>query len=218
MAWPFSNTNTGGPKYPRDSERFHTSGLSCRLGTILDMSRGGARVEVQSSKPAVTKGQMIDVSVASATQRISLRGKVQWVKRMGWKSHQVGIKWVDLKPSLLDAVEEFAKNGFVSEETKKAKPKPAEPAQAAPEPPPPQITMDVEDLYEFLGIAPEATPEQVAGAYRKLARQWHPDQNKEEGAAEKFAQISKAYQVLKDAELRARYDAMLGRLPNRQAS
>lgn len=62
------------------------------------------------------------------------------------------------------------------------------------------------DYYEVLGVSREASKEDIRSAFRRLARQYHPDVNKEPGAAEKFKEINEAYQVLSDDEKRARYD------------
>lgn len=67
------------------------------------------------------------------------------------------------------------------------------------------------DLYLVLGIDPGAGGAQVAQAYRRLARRYHPDINTTPTAAQRFAQIAYAYRVLSDARARARYDA--GRNP-----
>jgi curved DNA-binding protein len=61
-------------------------------------------------------------------------------------------------------------------------------------------------LYETLGVSDSATPEEIKKAYRKLARQYHPDINKEESAQEKFKEINAAYEVLSDPEKKAQYD------------
>lgn len=62
------------------------------------------------------------------------------------------------------------------------------------------------DYYELLGVSRTASADEIKSAYRKLALKFHPDRNKEEGAAEKFAQINEAYAVLSDAEKKAHYD------------
>ncbi|NER82685.1 MAG: molecular chaperone DnaJ [Leptolyngbya sp. SIO1D8] len=62
------------------------------------------------------------------------------------------------------------------------------------------------DYYEVLGISRGANPEEIKRAYRRLARKYHPDVNKEDGAEEVFKEINRAYEVLSEPETRARYD------------
>ena len=67
--------------------------------------------------------------------------------------------------------------------------------------------MTTRDLYEVLGVARGASAEEIKSAYRRLARQHHPDVNPNEPEAEeKFKEIGYAYNVLSDPEKRARYD------------
>ena len=61
-------------------------------------------------------------------------------------------------------------------------------------------------LYETLGISESASESEIKKAYRKLARQYHPDVNKEAGAEDKFKEINAAYEVLRDKEKKAQYD------------
>jgi curved DNA-binding protein len=63
------------------------------------------------------------------------------------------------------------------------------------------------DLYEILGVSREATPDEIQRAYRKLARTYHPDVNKDPGAEERFKEVSGAYDVLSDPTKRERYNA-----------
>jgi len=61
-------------------------------------------------------------------------------------------------------------------------------------------------LYETLGVSDNATESEIKKAYRKLARQYHPDVNKDAGAEDKFKEINAAYEVLSDKEKKAQYD------------
>lgn len=62
------------------------------------------------------------------------------------------------------------------------------------------------DYYEILGVEKNADKEELKRAYRRLARKYHPDVNKEPGAEETFKEINRAYEVLSEPEMRARYD------------
>uniref|UniRef100_A0A7N0TNE8 Uncharacterized protein n=1 Tax=Kalanchoe fedtschenkoi TaxID=63787 RepID=A0A7N0TNE8_KALFE len=62
------------------------------------------------------------------------------------------------------------------------------------------------DYYATLGVPKSATTKEIKAAYRKLARQYHPDVNKQPGATEKFKEISAAYEVLSDDQKRSLYD------------
>src|SRR3954451_18393007 len=62
------------------------------------------------------------------------------------------------------------------------------------------------DHYRTLGVEKKASQEDIKKAYRKLARKYHPDTNKETGAEERFKEISEAYDVLGDPEKRKKYD------------
>ncbi|XP_068636796.1 uncharacterized protein [Aristolochia californica] len=62
------------------------------------------------------------------------------------------------------------------------------------------------DYYATLGVPKSASSKEIKAAYRRLARQYHPDVNKEPGATEKFKEISSAYEVLSDDKKRSLYD------------
>ena len=62
------------------------------------------------------------------------------------------------------------------------------------------------DYYEVLGLSRNASADEIKKAYRKLAFQYHPDRNPDNGAADRFKEVKEAYEVLCDPEKRARYD------------
>jgi hypothetical protein len=72
------------------------------------------------------------------------------------------------------------------------------------------MTTTTTDYYRLLGVRPDATMLLIKKAYRKLAKQYHPDVNPSPDAAEKFREITEAYDTLTDPDRRRRYDRLHG--------
>jgi molecular chaperone DnaJ len=63
-----------------------------------------------------------------------------------------------------------------------------------------------QDYYDVLGVPRNASPDEIKKAFRRLAMQYHPDRNREDGAEARFKEVNEAYEVLADPERRAMYD------------
>lgn len=72
------------------------------------------------------------------------------------------------------------------------------------------MSVQFKDYYKTLGVTKSATAKEIKSAYRKLAREWHPDVNptRKKQAEERFKEISEAYEVLGDAQKRKTYDSL----------
>ncbi|MFI6497149.1 J domain-containing protein [Nonomuraea typhae] len=84
--------------------------------------------------------------------------------------------------------------------------------QASPPRPPRRPEPSSGHLCELLGVASTASMDDITRAYRRLARQFHPDVNSDPKVASRFQEIGDAYHVLSDRERRQAYD-LTGRLP-----
>lgn len=200
MGWFGRSKGAGeGRGLPRRAERYQTLGLSCPLGEVADLSASGMQIRCHG-RPAASLGEVRQFTIASGTQRLVVSGRVVWVRRASWNRFRLGIHFLHLKPGVEKALVQLAKYGFVGR-------KPGDAATTQPEAP--RAAMEVDDLYQILGVDPGATPEEVHAAYRALARTVHPDVSREAGAGERFVLISKAYSVLKDPEKRRKYDRLL---------
>lgn len=69
------------------------------------------------------------------------------------------------------------------------------------------------DLYDMLGVPRDASAPEIRRAFRRLARQQHPDLNPAPDGPRRFAALASAYEILHDPAQRARYDEILGRSP-----
>ena len=168
------------------------------------MSSSGMRVRTEG-KPHLKKGDIEQFSIASQNQQLNLQATVMWVRRAGLfsKVWEVGVRFVDQREGIRAAIDEFARMGFVERDGRSTQATSAKPQSTI------KASMAVEDLYAVLGVERDATGDGIRTAFRKLALKYHPDRCKDEDAAERFARIDKAYSVLRDPKIRARYDAML---------
>jgi len=185
-------------KAPRSQKRVPLQRLRWQFGEVLDISESGMCVRLaMGAVPPVASLQRF--TLRSGQSSVEIVGRVMWLgnNRRGSNSIHAGIKFVDLSPEQARAIVHTLQHGQL--------PAPHKPAAA------PIISADIEvqDLYAVLGIARDATQEEVRASFRALARILHPDHSTDPASADRFTLVHKSYSVLKDADKRRRYDAML---------
>ncbi len=178
--------------------RLQTAVVSCALGPIVDISRSGMSVRVQRAT-GIVEGAELSIELEAPTDAMEVRARVVRVRALGGGRFEIAMEFVGMTDGDRVAVENLARHGkrraaglFVSEERRE---KLIE-------------ALRMPDYYQMLGVRPGATEAEVHAAYRVLARKYHPDVCREDGAMERFCQINEAHDALGDAEKRAGYDAL----------
>jgi hypothetical protein len=192
----------------RRHPRFQTSILKSTLGDLVDLSGGGACIRCKG-KPSVGPGQVMQLTINSAEQKLRVTARVVRVQRKGLWSHEVGLAFVDLKPGLSSVLEGFARFGFITAPEPDARAEAPTPQAQQPPKERQQVLkaiLEMPDPYEQLHVPPTATDEEIKSAYRRIARECHPDVSKDAEAASRFIACTQAYELLADANARKTYD------------
>lgn len=190
----------------RRADRHQTNALSCHLGGVQDISATGMKLNCEG-KPPVKIGQVIDVKLNSGSHRIPVRAQVVWIKRRGFKTFTIGLRFVNIKKSLQAAIESMGMFGFIDLEAvaQQKKQKYGDP-YAAREKKRIEATVNLPDYYGILNVASDVSAGEIQQAFRTLARKYHPDVADSAKEAAMFVKISEAYDVLHDAAKRKTYD------------
>lgn len=198
----------------RRHPRFQTSILKSPLGDIVNLSGGGACIRCKG-RPSAAPGQILQLTIQSPTQKIRVTAKILRVIRRGLWRFEVGLAFVDLKPGLATALQQFAQFGFIpfgegdtgSPATPASEPPPA--AQSSQKRQPLRAFLEIPNPYEQLGVHPGADAEEIKSAYRRIARTCHPDVNNDPAAAARFIACTQAYELLVDPARRREYDEVV---------
>jgi len=237
MRWDFFNFNKpkANAKKERYAKRHRTSGVRCELGNVVDISDSGMRLAVSGNCP-VKLGDVLALTIREVAHKAEVRGCVVWVRKEGGQT-LCGIAFLDVRPGTKAAIEQIAGVGEALNNNASSGAKPVvtkageqQPSVANPTKPADAkaipgdnskagstnnakavVSIEIEDLYAIFDLPNAATEEEITKAFRSMARNLHPDRNKAPDAAERFSAVSKAYKVLRDAELRKRYDDLRSR-------
>lgn len=197
-----SKARTQGNAQRRKAHRYETPGLPAfNFGEVVDISATGMRVR-RPGKPLVSAGATEKFTLVAGFGPIQLRGKVAWVKPPGLfrRSHSYGVRFLNVDAPLKERLEHIGRYGFDNGPVPESLEDRARRKVLA--------AVEIEDLYPILGVSPDAGDSEIAQAYRNLVRRWHPDVCKEPEAEEQLSRVTKAYKILRDRELRRRYDDM----------
>lgn len=198
----------------------------CSLGQVVDLSASGMRVRCPGQSP-VYIGQPFWFGISAGDKYLRVQGEPIWIRRTGLFGNacEIGVRFVGVDSKTRAMIADLARYGFVPDRTEPAPshedaasyepdaiPRDAEQASAGASNDPhnaASVEVEVPDLYEMFELPRTASDDDIRAAYRRLARDLHPDSNPSADAAEQFAELTKAYQLLKDPGLRRRYDELL---------
>jgi len=188
----------------RSAPRQKTDTLACQLGDVVDISTTGVRIACKS-KPPFSEGSVSTIRFAYKGGQLPVSVQERWRKRKGFFGHyEIGLKFVSNSPNVIKAIESLVKFGFLCPDAvSQEKPQPTQKTKPKPKL---RVSIDLPNYYSVLNVAKDADGQQVHTAYRKLARQYHPDTNKDPDAQSRFISICEAYKVLSDPDQRESYD------------
>lgn len=182
----------------RGDFRRNRDGLFTQEGGILDLSGGGMRIAVDG-KPPFDVDDVMEFTIGDGGPGFRIRGRVAWIKaskgfaKLRGKKTECGIEFIDQTETDRRVLEGIAKGSPVPERREAPQPR--------------NTVTEPLNLYEILDLEPGVDESAIHEAYRRLAKETHPDLTPDPRAQERFTMINKAYRVLRDAESRKAYDA-----------
>lgn len=216
-----TNTDASTPSSEGDSNadfasridpRIDTKGIKCDTETstarVADLTGTGMRLTMPASAlPEIGNTSDYTFFDQETDNTLIVQGIVRWVRKGSvlTRKAEVGIEFIDLHPSYRDALVRLAIQG---ELLLSNTPDPESiDGQAPQENQPKPVSIN---LYEILAVSSYASESEIKAAFHKLVKIWHPDHNNSAEAPARFEEIHKAYSVLRDPDLRARYNERFG--------
>ena len=187
----------------RESERFCSDLLTCPLGDVYDLSATGIRLRGKG-RCKLSVGQAVAVTLQAPQGALTLQAKVVRIQRQGLRSYDVGMQFIGITAGTARALKTLAEFGFVSGRG----PASSGPSARGTSGAPPQDTTapknvianaKLEKARQLLKLGPTPTAAELKAAYRKMAREHHPDVRPGPEANQLFSDIAEAYQTLRNA-------------------
>jgi len=177
-------------RYPR----FSTNVITCSLGDVVDISAGGIRLRGRGKMP-VCRGQIIPLALKAHDSETQTKARVVHIRRVGLRTWEAGFAFVDLRPSLVNDIENLGRTGEIPHWTYI---------------PPRHVKAEASlpDYYGALGLKQSATLEDIRKNFHTRAKKFHPDVNPDPAVAGKFMKMLEAYKILKDPDKRKKYDLL----------
>jgi len=154
-----------------------------------------------SNLPNIGHTQTYTFTDKDSDNQLTVAGVVRWVRKGSviTRKSEIGVEFLDLPTSHRDAITRLAVQGelVISNDPVSSDANTQESTTEA-------FRID---LYQILAISRYASDNEIKTAFHKLVKKWHPDQNNSPDASTRFEELHKAYSVLRDPTLRARYDA-----------
>lgn len=180
---------TAAPKVTRTSKRYDTRLTDTVLGSVVDLSVEGARI-VTRSEPTVRAGHVFEIAISCADMKVFVLSRVAWTRKVDKTLWNIGLHFFDADVQSKADLEKLLDHCAGGRELL-------------------PTSVEIEDLYAVLGVTRTASLDEIRSAYRRLARQFHPDHAPDQESSRQFARVSKSYMVLRDESLRRRYDQLL---------
>lgn len=189
----------------RQSERFGSDLLTCPLGDVYDLSASGIRLRGKG-RCKLSVGQAVAVTLQAPQGALTLQAKVVRIQRQGLRTFDVGLQFIAIKPGTARALKTLAEFGFVSgrgpgsssgtESDSGGATGAGTSGSTAGFAKNAAAEAKLERARGILKLGPNATAADLKVAYRKLAREYHPDVRPGPDANQMFADIADAYQTL----------------------
>lgn len=199
--------------------RHATDVVECALGKVIDLSGSGMQLSIKD-RCSLKVGQTVPLKLMTPSGSVAVHAQVVWRRRTGlFRGAMLGLRFVGITPGQSVALATIARFGFLSQEGMQIASHSAAASAKRPTPPPapnrgaaPHVAdtlasveagLVMAEYYDRLGLTPQATAEQIKEAYRRLARQVHPDVAPGPENQQKFVALREAYDLLTDHRRRA---------------